>query len=179
MARVFFPQDRAPGPSDRSGRCPRPAGRGTVPSVGAKKPENGGRDTARRKPSAIRKRKPEEAQAILERILERHPELRIEAETSAHDPGGEESVEWTAEFLGLYRAKRSQGEGASGWAPDFPADTATDAIEKWLAAGKRKGARKPPGKRAIARLRQFLLAETPGWVREIDRLLARGGAEPW
>jgi hypothetical protein len=103
--------------------------------VGARKPKNGGRETARRKPSAIRKRKPEEAQSILERILERHPELRIEAETSAHDPGGEESVEWTAEsisndLLALDVEDLYSRAGSDRWGHVDPVD-ARGGAEPW------------------------------------------------
>jgi hypothetical protein len=72
--------------------------------------------------------------------------------------------------LGLYRLSERQGGDVLGWAPDFPAEAAGNALQFWHAgAGKPKsrGIRqktRPP-------LPRHFLSMVPKWIPMIERIL--------
>ncbi|MBN1420699.1 MAG: hypothetical protein JXP34_18145 [Planctomycetes bacterium] len=181
-----------------------------------------GRRPKKRKPSALDRLEPGEAQGVLEAILKEHPHLRERAEEIARSVIGDVSfedvageVEWALTsldlddlnsragrhswgyvgpgeaawellqeaidpiiqdmdrqmdlglarearesckglLLGLYTVRKCKGDGCLAWAPDFPAQTAGEILEKWGAGREgRKKARRLP--------RSFLAKHLAAW----------------
>ncbi len=70
--------------------------------------------------------------------------------------------------LGLYRVRNEQGGDVFQWAPDFPAETAAQAVATWREGGDKKTAgvgRR--GQRVVPP--DFVLEFVPGWEDLIDR----------
>ena len=178
---------------------------------------------------------PGEASAVLQRILNKHPELRAEADQMAAELVTSISVEEVAEDVldrvtgvgldelnsragshswgyvepseaanelleesigdlvedmkrqaelgfapaaeavcvgivrGLYRARKTQSDGALGWDPDFPAERAGYTVEELIRA-YRPATRQP----ALERLAAVLVREAPEWEDMFRRLAAEG-----
>lgn len=74
--------------------------------------------------------------------------------------------------LGLYRIRDARGDEFLGWAEDFPAEAAADAV-RVLAGGNQKGGRGT--KRARPRFdEEFADKHVPEWSDLIARVLDRG-----
>jgi hypothetical protein len=93
--------------------------------------------------------------------MKRHIELGLEAEALEICKGM---------VLGLYRLSERQGGDVLGWAPDFPAEAAGNALEFCHAGAgepKSRGIRqetRPP-------LSQDFLSMVPKWIPMIERIL--------
>ena len=70
---------------------------------------------------------------------------------------------------GLYRARKTQSDGALGWDPDFPAERAGYTVEELMRAYP-PAARQP----ALERLAEVLVREAPEWEDMFRRLAAEG-----
>ena len=70
---------------------------------------------------------------------------------------------------GLYRARRTESDGALGWDPDFPAERAGYTVEELVRAY-------PPAARqaALERLAEVLVREAPEWAEMFRRLAQQG-----
>jgi len=93
--------------------------------------------------------------------MKRHIELGLEAEALEICKGM---------VLGLYRLSEREGGDVLGWAPDFPAEAAGNALEFWHAGGD------DPKSRDIRRkthppLPQDFLSMVPKWIPMIKRVL--------
>jgi hypothetical protein len=111
---------------------------------------------------------PEAAWEILEETvkpvlddMKRHIELGLEAE----------ALEICKDMvLGLYRLSEREGGDVLGWAPDFPAEAAGNALEFWHAGADEPQSRdirrktRPP-------LPQDFLSMVPKWIPMIERIL--------
>ncbi|MBI4604470.1 MAG: hypothetical protein HY721_21115 [Planctomycetes bacterium] len=109
----------------------------------------------------------EALQPYLEELL-RHLELGLEADAL-------ETLEGI--ILGLYEARKDEGDGCLAWAGDFPLDAAQEALGRWLGEEKR-GARAVKVKRPrpaaqVSRLRSFLSRRTPEWAPELGRVVEK------
>jgi hypothetical protein len=109
----------------------------------------------------------EAAWEILEETMEpfledmkRHLELGLEAEALEICQGM---------VLGLYQLSQREGGDVLGWAPDFPAEAAANALQVWSAGAddpKRRGLRRekrPP-------LPPDFLSMVPKWIPMIERV---------
>jgi hypothetical protein len=93
--------------------------------------------------------------------LKRHIELGLEAEALEICKGM---------VLGLYRLSEREGGDLLGWAPDFPAEAARNALEFWHAgADKRKS--RDIGRKTRPPLPQDFLSMVPQWIPMIERIL--------
>ncbi len=93
--------------------------------------------------------------------MKRHIELGLEAEALEICKGM---------VLGLYRLSEHEGGDVLGWAPDFPAEAAGNALEVWYAGAD------DPKSRDIRRktrppLPQDFLSMVPKWIPMIERVL--------
>jgi hypothetical protein len=70
---------------------------------------------------------------------------------------------------GLYRARKTQSDGALGWDPDFPAGRAADTVEELIRAHPAE-----VRQATLERLVQLLVQEAPEWKDMFDRLVTRG-----
>jgi len=93
--------------------------------------------------------------------MKRHIELGLEAEALEICKGM---------VLGLYRLSEREGGDVLGWAPDFPAEAAGNALEFWHAGA---GVPKSREVRQKARppLPQDFLSMVPKWIPMIERIL--------
>ena len=95
--------------------------------------------------------------------LKRHIELGLEAEALEICKGM---------VLGLYRLNEREGGDVLGWAPDFPAEAAGNALEFWHAGADEQKSRdirrktRPP-------LPQDFLIRVPKWIPMIERILKK------
>ncbi len=93
--------------------------------------------------------------------MKRHIELGLEAEALEICKGM---------VLGLYRLSEREGGDVLGWAPDFPAEAAGNALEFWHAGVDEPKSRevrqetRPP-------LPQDFLTMVPKWIPMIERIL--------
>jgi hypothetical protein len=67
---------------------------------------------------------------------------------------------------GLYQARNVQSDGALGWAPDFPAEAAGQAVKKLIQSCCPELARS-----THERLREAFQAEVPEWTEMLSRVL--------
>jgi hypothetical protein len=70
--------------------------------------------------------------------------------------------------LGLYRVRNEQGGDVLQWAPDFPAETAAQAVATWRDGGDKKTAEKGRRERRIFPP-DFVNEFVPEWKALIDR----------
>jgi hypothetical protein len=93
--------------------------------------------------------------------MKRHIELGLEAEALEICRGL---------VLGLYRLSERKGGDVLGWAPDFPAEAAGNALKSWYV-----GADEPKSRDIRRKTRppvpQDLLSMVPKWIPMIERLL--------
>src|SRR5256886_16286660 len=93
--------------------------------------------------------------------MKRHIELGLEAEALEICKGM---------GLGLYRLSEREGGDVLGWAPDFPAEAAGNALEFWHA-----GAGVPKSREVVQKTRpplpQDFLSMVPKWIPMIERIL--------
>ena len=93
--------------------------------------------------------------------MKRHIELGLEAEALEICKGM---------GLGLYRLSEREGGDVLGWAPDFPAEAAGNALEFWHA-----GAGVPKSREVRQKTRpplpQDFLSMVPKWIPMIERIL--------
>ena len=93
--------------------------------------------------------------------MKRHIELGLEAEALEICKGM---------VLGLYRLSEREGGDVLGWAPDFPAEAAGNALEFWHA-----GAGVPKSREVRQKTRpplpQDFLSMVPKWIPMIERIL--------
>ena len=93
--------------------------------------------------------------------MKRHIELGLEAEALEICKGM---------VLGLYRLSEREGGDVLGWAPDFPAEAAGNALEFWHA-----GADEPKRREVRQKTRppfpQDFLSMVPKWIPMIERIL--------
>jgi len=109
----------------------------------------------------------EAAEEILEETLEpfredmqRHLELGLEAEALEICKGL---------VLGCYRLSERAGGDVLGWAPDFPAEAASHALEVWYRGGGDPKNR-PRGERKRPSLPAEFLSLIPKWIPLIERV---------
>jgi hypothetical protein len=93
--------------------------------------------------------------------MKRYIELGLEAEALEICKGM---------VLGLYRLSERQGGDVLGWAPDFPAKAAGNALQFWHA-----GAGKPKSRGIRQKTRppipRHFLSMVPKWIPMIERIL--------
>jgi hypothetical protein len=93
--------------------------------------------------------------------MKRHIELGLEAEALEICKGT---------VLGLYRLSEREGGDVLGWAPDFPAEAAGNALEFWHA-----GVDEPKSREVRQKTRpplpQDFLTMVPKWIPMIERIL--------
>jgi hypothetical protein len=71
--------------------------------------------------------------------------------------------------LGLYRLSKREGGDVLGWAPDFPAEAAGNALEVWsTGAGDPKS--RNIGRKKHPSLPQDFLRMVPNWIPMIERV---------
>jgi len=70
--------------------------------------------------------------------------------------------------LGLYQVKGSSTDGALGWAPDFPAEAAAQAVSNFVEQHAPRQ-RKAAGKRLLDGLEE----QVPEWMEMLDRVVQR------
>lgn len=76
-------------------------------------------------------------------------------------------------LLGLYRVRDGGSNDVLGWAPDFPAEAASDVLDVWMSAGA-AAASGAHAKRKRRRLSSaFVQEHLPGW----DWVLKHGAAD--
>jgi len=200
----------------------------------AKKKQRDTRKRSKKKASVLDRLRPEEAQTVLQRLLDAHRELRPEAQQIAKSLLSEVEFEWVADevedavrdvsldefgsragkhswgykepgeaawelleervspfiddlkrqfelgldaqalemckgiVLGLYRVRNEQGGDVLQWAPDFPAETAAQAVATWHGAGHKKTAGRGRRKQRVFPP-DFVKAFVPDWQDLIDR----------
>jgi hypothetical protein len=93
--------------------------------------------------------------------MKRHIELGLEAEALEICKGM---------VLGLYRLSEREGGDVLGWAPDFPAEAAGNALEVWHAAAYESKSREVRQKTRPP-LPQDFLSMVPKWIPIIKRIL--------
>ena len=139
--------------------------------------------TAKAKAAAVlEKLRPEEAAAVLNQLLGKHPELKSEAEELEAIEDRVEEMKRSLELgllapaqalcdgivQGLYRARDTKSDGALGWAVDFPIEEAGFLVEEFL-----KGCRSSSRKAAHANLMRVLTERAPEWVEALGRAAER------
>jgi len=70
--------------------------------------------------------------------------------------------------LGLYRVRNEQGDDVLQWAPDFPAETAAQAVATWRVGGNKKTAGRDGRKQRVLPP-EFVKVFAPEWQDLIDR----------
>lgn len=65
--------------------------------------------------------------------------------------------------LGLYECRDAGGDEFLGWAEDFPAEAAGNAIADWMSAGKPGASGKKPGTHRAPLLQEFVDKHVPEW----------------
>lgn len=71
--------------------------------------------------------------------------------------------------LGLYRVRNERGDDVLQWAPDFPAETAAQAVATWRKGGDKKTAGRGRGKQRVLPP-DFVKEFVPTWENLIDRV---------
>ena len=67
--------------------------------------------------------------------------------------------------LGLYQCRDASGDEFLGWAEDFPAEAAGNAVDDWISAGKPGASGSQPGPNRVALFRKFVDEYAPEWQR--------------
>lgn len=77
--------------------------------------------------------------------------------------------------LGLYRVRDAENDEFLGWAEDFPAEAAGEAVEYWLSGGEPRAAGKR--RRRTGRLfpADFLEQHVPEWREMLERVARKEG----
>ena len=70
--------------------------------------------------------------------------------------------------LGLYRVRNEQGGDVLQWAPDFPVESAAQAVATWHKGGDQKAAGRGKRKHRVFPP-DFVKEFVPGWENLIDR----------
>jgi hypothetical protein len=65
--------------------------------------------------------------------------------------------------LGLYQCRNASGDEFLGWAEDFPAEAAGNAVADWIGAGKQGASGSQPEKNRVLLLRKFVDKHVPEW----------------
>jgi len=65
--------------------------------------------------------------------------------------------------LGLYQCRDADGSDLLGWAEDFPAQAAGDAVANWIGSSERRAAGSQPEPNRALRLREFVDKYVPEW----------------
>jgi hypothetical protein len=65
--------------------------------------------------------------------------------------------------LGLYQCRDANGDEVLGWAEDFPAEAAGDAVSDWIGGGKQRASGNRPGTNRLRLLREFVDKHVPEW----------------
>ena len=65
--------------------------------------------------------------------------------------------------LGLYQCREAGGDEFLGWAEDFPAEAAGNAVTEWIGAGKQGSSGSQPGPNRVSLLREFVDKHVPEW----------------
>ena len=77
---------------------------------------------------------------------------------------------------GLYQLRDEKGDELLGWAPDFPAEAAAEAVAAWARSdsgdGKRKRAARRPMRHTFPA--DFMEEAVPEWDTMLERTLTRG-----
>ena len=92
--------------------------------------------------------------------LKRHLELGLEAEALEICKGL---------VLGCYRLSEREGGDVLGWAPDFPAEAAGNALEIWSTGADDRQSRDPRRKKRPPLPPDFL-SMIPKWIPLIERV---------
>jgi hypothetical protein len=77
--------------------------------------------------------------------------------------------------LGLYQCRDADGDEFLGWAEDFPAEAAGNAVAEWMGAGKRGSSGNQPGPNRVLLLREFVDKHAPEWQRISKQLAGKKG----
>jgi hypothetical protein len=75
--------------------------------------------------------------------------------------------------LGLYRVRNETENDVLGWATDFPAEAAGDAVAGWLSGGGQKAAGGSPASKRRVFPQEFMDAHVPEWRESLQRVVAR------
>lgn len=75
--------------------------------------------------------------------------------------------------LGLYQIRDRTADEFLGWAPDFPAEAATNALQCWLCGGGRKPADKSATTKRRVFPRDFIGVHVPEWREMLEGVLLK------
>ncbi len=76
--------------------------------------------------------------------------------------------------LGLYQCRHASGDDVLGWAEDFPAEAAGNALSAWMGDGKPASGRRPGSDRALL-FRAFANEHVPEWPWVAKQLAGNKG----
>lgn len=77
--------------------------------------------------------------------------------------------------LGLYQCRNASGDEFLGWASDFPAEAAGNAVADWIGAGKQGASGNQPGPNRVLLLREFVDKHVPEWQWISKQVAGREG----
>jgi hypothetical protein len=77
--------------------------------------------------------------------------------------------------LGLYQCRDASGDEVLGWASDFPAEAAGNAVTDWIGAGKEGASGSQPGPNRVLLLREFVDKHVPEWPWISKQVAGRKG----
>lgn len=81
--------------------------------------------------------------------------------------------------LGLYLARKDQGAGCLAWAPDFPEQSAGEAVTHWWKAAQREPRTKGDRRKSfVAPLLEFIAKHVPEWKGSLERVVGTLGTPP-
>lgn len=75
--------------------------------------------------------------------------------------------------LGMYRVRKETNDGVLGWAPDFPAEAAADAVGSWRGGVAKREATKRGPRTPPEFPQDFVARFVPEWDSLIGRMLRR------
>jgi hypothetical protein len=75
--------------------------------------------------------------------------------------------------LGLYQCRNASADEFLGWEPDFPAEAAANALERWLSGGGRKPRAQSVATRRRVFPKDFIGAHVPEWREMLEGVLCK------
>lgn len=75
--------------------------------------------------------------------------------------------------LGLYQCRDAGGDDFLGWAEDFPAEAAGNAVTEWIGTRKQGSSGRQPGRNRVLLLREFVDRHVPEWQWISKKLAAK------
>jgi hypothetical protein len=77
--------------------------------------------------------------------------------------------------LGLYQCRDAGGDEFLGWAEDFPAEAAGNAVTEWIGASKQGSSGNEPSRNQALLLREFVDKHVPEWQWIYKRVTGKKG----